>query len=308
MSQTLDNFTYESQNFTFPKNCIIYNNVSDFVKKNIKFIKKNNNIVVFLLNRLGGFGSALLMHIQNEIFLKYQNPNITVIPHFSQNSELFKYHEECCPNSFFLYFENKICNNIRNKKIFIVRASEIKELPFYNYCVPIVNNYVNLSFIKYFNNNYELKIGENIKNYIQDLRNKNNMPLIGIHIRSIFQKKLEYSDYLKVSIDDRLQKLSETLNNKYDNYTTFIATDVESYITLVKKYLKNVCYLDYISRIENDYTDSIPLLENHKGFKLGSDILYDCLGLSLCDEIYVSGSNVPFIVSLLNENIKMQEY
>ena len=88
----------------------------------------------------------------------------------------------------------------------------------------------------------------------------------------------------------------------------FIATDVKSYIPLLQKYFKNVYFIDFISRIENDTADSIPLLNKYKGFKLGSDILYDCIALSLCDEIFVSGSNIPFIVSLFNKDIKIDDY
>ena len=308
MNYYIDKYTYESQNVIKTSKYFVYDNVSIFFSKNKNILKNNNNIVVYLLNRLGGFGSALLMHIQNSIFLKYINPNLTIIPHFSENSDLFKYHQEGCANSFFLYFINKKQVNIRNKLIFFVRASEIKEIPFYKYCTPIVSNINNLSFIRYFNKNYELKIGNNIKEYVNNIKKDSSLPLIGIHIRSIYQKKLEYSKYLQTSLNTRLQNLSIKLNEKYENYNMYIATDVESYIPLSKQYFKNVHFLEFISRIENDMTDSMPILNKHTGFKLGSDILYDCLALSLCDEIYVSGSNIPFIVSVLNEKIKMNDY
>jgi hypothetical protein len=299
--------TKKAENFKKPIGLEIYETVSIFVKKNKNILINNNNIVVYLLNRLGGFGSALLMHIQNSLFLKYINKNITIIPHFSENSDLFKYHEETCVNSFFLYFKNKKKLDITNKYIYFVRASEINEIPFYTYCMPITNNINNNYFIKYFNNNYELNIGDNIKEYISKIRIL-NIPLIGIHIRSLYQKKLEYNHYTIISLEQRIQKLSIILNKTYSNYVLFLATDVIEYIDLSKKYFKNVYFLDFINRIPNGETDSVPLLDKYKGFKLGSDILYDCLGLSLCDKIYLSGSNIPFIVSMLNPNINMDEY
>jgi len=83
MSYFIYKNTYLSQNLVKNVNTYVYENVSIFSKQNIKILKNNNNIVIYLLNRLGGFGSALLMHIQNSLFLKYINPNLIVIPHFS---------------------------------------------------------------------------------------------------------------------------------------------------------------------------------------------------------------------------------
>jgi hypothetical protein len=85
-----------------------------------------------------------------------------------------------------------------------------------------------------------------------------------------------------------------------------IATDVHPYIHAAKQVFGTVHYLSDISRIHNE-EDSIPQL-NDVGFKLGSDILRECLALSLCDVIYMSSSNIPFLVSMLNPTCKMIEY
>ncbi len=66
-------------------------------------------------------------------------------------------------------------------------------------------------------------------------------------------------------------------------------------------------YLPDIKRISNE-GDSIPQLESYKGFILGKDILSECLLLSLCDHVFVSISNIPYIITLLNPNISLEEY
>ena len=47
--------------------------------------------------------------------------------------------------------------------------------------------------------------------------------------------------------------------------------------------------------------DSIINLKEFTGFKLGSDIIYDCLSLINCDIYYVSVTNIAFITSFINE-------
>jgi hypothetical protein len=89
-------------------------------------------------------------------------------------------------------------------------------------------------------------------------------------------------------------------------YNVFIATDVNAYLNYSKSLFKSVYYLDFISRIDNE-NDSVPQLQE-VGFKLGSDILYDCLALSMCDRTYLSNSNIPYIVAILNPDLPTIEY
>ena len=163
----------------------------------------------------------------------------------------------------------------------------------------------------HFIDNFEIRIGENIREYIKSIKTSSpTKPLIGIHIRSINQKLCHDTDYLKINIDDRLRIVKQKLDQEYNNnYTLFIASDVELYI---KKCLElfgetNVKYLNTINRIFNE-GDSIPQLERYKGFKLGSDVLYECTALSLCDKVYVSNSNIPLMIYMLNPSVPMEEY
>ena len=69
--------------------------------------------------------------------------------------------------------------------------------------------------------------------------------------------------------------------------------------------------MDYDQIIKDDQIlllDSSIMLRNYKGFKLGSDILYDCLALSLCDEFYTRKSNIAFITSFVGNNINGKRY
>lgn len=117
----------------------------------------------------------------------------------------------------------------------------------------------------------------------------------------------------EVNLESKLLKIKNILDNKYKNYNIFFVTDVLEYINLAKKIFveKEVYYNDFISRIKNDigekikigsYCDSIVNLEEYTGFKLGSDILYDCLSLVNCDNYYVSVTNIAFIASYINKN------
>jgi hypothetical protein len=75
----------------------------------------------------------------------------------------------------------------------------------------------------------------------------------------------------------------------------------------MKTLFGTIHYLDYIKRIYNE-GDSIPQLDRYSGSILGRDIMDECYGLSLCDKVYMSNSNVPFIVTMMNQEVDMEEY
>jgi hypothetical protein len=124
---------------------------------------------------------------------------------------------------------------------------------------------------------------------------------------------LECDGYLQVEFENRLLDVKRKIENNTPNAIIFIATDVELYITKMRELFgkggekDNVYYLDYIKRIYNE-GDSIPQLDKYKGYTLGSEIMDDCYALSLCDKIYISNSNIPFLVTLMNDTVKMEEY
>ena len=116
-----------------------------------------------------------------------------------------------------------------------------------------------------------------------------------------------------INIVSKLLKIKNILDNKYTNYNIFFITDVSNYVNIVKSIFTNntIYYNDFISRIANDtgekyslnnqYCDSVINLEKYTGFKLGSDILYDCLSLIHCDHYYVSVTNIAYITSYINK-------
>ena len=99
------------------------------------------------------------------------------------------------------------------------------------------------------------------------------------------------------------------IDQGYKPYNIFLATDVDSYIHMVSNIFKGfkIYYNNFISRIQQDTDknnktiDSIINLKEFTGFKLGSDIIYDCLSLINCDIYYVSVTNIAFITSFINE-------
>ena len=135
----------------------------------------------------------------------------------------------------------------------------------------------------------------------------NNSPIIGIHIRSIAQKKAHDPNYLNKYIDDRLLELKTKIEKQYSKYEIFIMTDVNHYIEKSKQIFDKINYFENIARIDNE-DDSIPSLGHLTGYKLGADIINECYALSLCDKIFVSNSNIPYIISLINPSIDMEEY
>jgi hypothetical protein len=169
---------------------------------------------------------------------------------------------------------------------------------------------INRNHSNYFKENFALRIGDNIINNINNIKKNTNLPLIGIHMRSILQV-MAHAYGRDINIESKLFKIKSTLDEKYANYNVFFVTDVSNYIDLAKSIFRenNVYYNDFISRIKNDtgekhkigaYCDSVVNLEEYTGFKLGSDILYDCLSLINCDCYYVSVTNIAFITSYIN--------
>ena len=289
----------------------IYKDIFELIEHNPIVTYGDKNIVYFV-NWPCGFGSALTVFLQNAYYLKQVNKKLILLPYFCKNSRLFKYHEESYNNSFFLYFKYKKqheLTDIKDYSVHFVQTWALGNLPGVVGKFPIKDENT-LNYMKYFTDNFEIRIGQNIREYITSIKQQTKKPLIGIHVRSIFQKIIECVDYLKISIDDRLKLLKEKLDKEYDNnYSLFIATDVELYIIKCKELFgdTNINYLKFIDRIFNEQ-DSIPQLERYKGFKLGSDILYECLALSLCDKIYISNSNIPFMIYMLNPSVSMEEY
>jgi hypothetical protein len=305
----LDSELLEYENI--PLKSRVYKDIFELIEYNPE-VTYNDKIIIYFVNWPCGFGSALTIFLQNAYYLKQVNKKLILLPYFCTNSELFKYHEESYNNSFFLYFKYKKHNEITNIKdysIHYVKSWHLSKQPFVTSKFPIKDENT-LYFLKHFIDNFEIRIGQNIRDYISSIKTQTKKPLIGIHIRSIIQKIIGCREYLSISIDDRLKIVKQKLDEEYKNsYTLFIATDVEPYIIKCKEMFVdiNINYLDFINRIFNE-GDSVPQLEKYKGFKLGSDILYECLALSLCDKIYISNSNIPFIIYMLNPSVIMEEY
>jgi len=265
--------------------------------------------IVYFKNNPYGFGSSITVQLQNMYYLHSINPNIICLPLFCENTNHFKYHDKSMHNSFFLYFKynyEKIIADIHNYTIYF---TNVTVLPFEHvtiqHRIPPIRHTPNDLMINYFRANFTLRIGDDVIEYINSIK-RPNVPLIGVHMRSLAQKRAHHPEYLTMSMYDRIKDLYTTIYAKYPNCVIYIATDVTTYIQHAISICGNVNYLDNISRINNE-DDSIPQL-TEIGFKLGSDILRESLALSLCDIIYVSNSNIPFLINLFNPDIEMIEW
>ena len=49
------------------------------------------------------------------------------------------------------------------------------------------------------------------------------------------------------------------------------------------------------------------LNDEQSGYKLGLDILNECFALSLCDKVFLTPSNIMFIISTMNPYIEKEE-
>jgi hypothetical protein len=266
---------------------------------------KQEKAIIFLINWPYGFGSCLTIHIQNEIFLTSINKDLIVLPHYSNNSRNFKYHDKSDHNSFFRYFEYNHTVDM-NRNIYFVKTVVFAQIPRITYKIPFLSDSTNREQVNYFLSNYTPIWNEKVRTYIQSIKIDKH-PLIGIHIRSIAQKHMEDDKYLLVDLEKRLQDLKKKIENQYPNAIIFIATDVYLYIDKMKTLFGSVHFLDYIKRIYNE-GDSIPQLDRYCGCILGRDIMDECCALSLCDKVYISNSNIPFIVTMMNREIELEEY
>jgi hypothetical protein len=118
---------------------------------------------------------------------------------------------------------------------------------------------------------------------------------------------MENEIYLQTNLENRLQNLKRKIENKHPGAIIFVATDVYLYIDKMKNLFGTVHYLNYIKRIYNE-GDSMPQLDKYKGYILGRDIMDDCYALSLCDKLYISNSNIPFLITVMNKRVQMEEY
>ena len=291
------------------ENVKINNEITDLsTVMNINNIDKVDNIIIHIVNGYSGFGSQLTLFMHMQSYINNINKNIICLPHFSLNSQNFKYHDDNYNNSFFIYFKRKIdIENLQNYKQYFVNTKVLDNYPFFEFSIPVISNLNNKKYIYLFIENfYYIKNKDVIKN-INDIK-LNNIPLYGIHIRSIRQKQSHDNNYLSISLKDRLINLKKKIEDKNNNYNIFIATDVNMYIDLSKEIFNNI-NIEYINNIEriNSEEDSIPNI-NIKGYKVGSDILNECYALSMCDKIYVSNSNIPYIISIMNPLVDMEEY
>jgi hypothetical protein len=285
-------------------NDTVYENVENLINTNSN-IKTDNNIIINIINGGSGFGSQLTIFMQILHYLKEVNPNIICLPHFSINISGFKYHENGYNNSFFLYYKRKIdVTNLENYKIYFANAS-VLNTPFFEAGIPPMKYESNNKYITHFNNEYELIKPASLIKTINELKK----PLIGLHLRSMAQKHAHDPEYLSVPYSDRLPSIKKKLDSEYGQYSVFVMTETNDNINLAKSIFGNdIFYLDNILRIDGN-EDIIPNLSiETSGYKLGVDILNECLAMSLCDKIFVTKSNIPIIISTINPNIEMEEF
>jgi len=283
----------------------VYRNINEFIECNKQF-KDEDKIIIYLINWPSGFGSALTVFMQNMYYLHSINKTAHVLPMFCMNTRNFKYHDTSLNNSFFKYFSYSVSHiDMSTHKIFFIYSMPIDGMPFFTGKIPPMQFSAAKEYICHFNKYFKVRIGDHIAGYINSIRS-NSLPVIGIHIRSLGQKHAHCPWYLSKSIKDRLVDLKLVLDAKWKKYNVFIATDVNFYINYAEEVFGTVHYIRDISRINNE-GDSIPQLSNI-GTNLGNDIIYDCIALSLCDEIGVSESNIPAIVSTFNPDARMIEY
>jgi hypothetical protein len=295
----------------------VYSDLSNLLHKNPNLY--TDECIIFCINGDTGFGSQLTLLSQYSLYLRKINPKIHCLGHFSNNSSNFKYHDTNYNNSFFLYFRYLKNVNENIKYYFVNTSTIVLSNEQYPFIIPQSIDGLNVDDIEinkqhsnYFKENFELKIGDDIINKINNIKMETSLPLIGIHMRSILQI-VAHSYGRDINIVSKLLKIKNTLDMKYTNYNIFFVTDVNNYINIAKTVFTNntVYYNDFISRIFNDtgekfsvnnkYCDSVINLEQYCGFKLGSDILYDCLSLINCDYYYVSVTNIAYITSYINK-------
>jgi hypothetical protein len=307
MERFIENITYD------PAKTPIYNNLQHLLSQRKAALSQETSIL-FFMNGDSGFGSQLTQYAQNAYFLyTHFNPRLYCYPYFYKNNDFFKYHEEkyAGKNTFFMYFRAARIPpaNTKIDNIYFIENRVYSYFPFFIYKTPPVSLEHNFKMLQHFYTSFNIRIGENVFNYINQIRENESGPVIGVHVRSAFQKRHHSGGYLETPIRMRLEKLHDRLKKAHgSNYTIFLATDTKLYIKWCIDIFGEgrVQYIENIERIENE-EDSVPNFKG-AGFKLGADILYDCLALSLCNYCYVSNSNIPFIINMLNLNVPMYEY
>lgn len=283
---------------------IVYENIESMLEHNPNIL--HDEAIIFLVNGNSGFGSQLTVLIQNNFHLKHMNPKLHCLGHFSVNATNFKYHEPDLNNSFFLYFSylKPIDEGIKyyfvNMNYLYYTQSFIQPQSIEGKNVDDIE--INKRYSEHFKEHYKLKIGHDIECKMQKLKADLQVPLIGIHMRSAYQI-LVHSFGRNSDIIGKFNKIKQELDAKYEKYKIFIMTDVNYYIDTSKTIFgeDNVYYNDFISRVCIDTDDSVLNMDAYCGFKLGSDILYDCISLINCDYYYVSVSNIAFIASFIND-------
>jgi hypothetical protein len=284
----------------------VYENINELTKE--VDLSKDDKIIVNLTNYVSGFGSQLTLIMQTSSFLNNINSNIICLPHFSKNMEGFKYHNEKYNNSFFMYYKKRQdIVNLFDYKQYFVKLGPMKDYPFYAGEIPVMENKDMKQQIKLFNDTYLFIKNEDVARKIDAIK-QNSQKLFGIHIRSAAQKKLEYANYLTVSIEERLRLLKKKLDDEHNDYLIYVMTDVNPYLKLAETIFNKICYFDGIKRTESENDIMIQLTNEESGYKVGSDILNDCYAMSMCDKIFVSNSNIPVIICTMNPDVSMQLY
>ena len=322
---SIDNFTINMKNIreieeayeTIDLTKIPEKKSLDELLSNPSFIKCKTPIIYYK-NGGSGFGSQLTLFTQFIECISKSIPNDSnaiCIPWFAFNSNGFKYAEPGVMNSFFLYFKainhNELSERIKNiENIFVFNNPNPIDscTPFVKTNVPLMAIPQNKAQIMSFRNHFKLKIGNDIRNEMKNIKIR---PLIGVHLRSDAQKIAHEMEYLqKGTAMQRFSNLKKTLDEKYKTgYSVFIATDTNLYLKNAKEIVKdNLYFIDNITRAEGE-VDSMPSIEKG-GYELGCNILSDCLALSLCDEIYISPSNIMYIVCYIGDdpNINIIEF
>jgi len=282
----------------------IYSTIQELLDT-IPSIKSDEKCVVCLLNGESGFVNQLTVISQNMNYLQSLNSEIIVIPCFNKNNKNFKYAEEGYQNSFFLYFKMKkhLKYPLSSYNKYFVNNFATNNYPnFHENIIPTIKDEDIKQCIFNFIENFEFIKNPNVEKEM----NKLKRPIIGIHIRSLYKKVLENPEYLSIPLDERLKKISESLQGT--DYSLFIMTDVDDYISLAKRVFgKEIYYIENINRIPTGDVDSMPSMTK-TGYELGADILNECYAMSLCDKVYVSYSNIPLLISIMNPYIDMMEY
>jgi hypothetical protein len=291
----------------YPVTGYVYPHVYELLHQNPQL--KREPAIIFLINWPYGFGSALSIHMHNDFFLTNMNKKLTVLPHFSNHTRNFKYYDRRENNSFFHYFKYNGQVDM-NQKIYFVNANIINNETKISYIIPVLKDDNNKRLISHFLQNYAPILDGSVKerlNCFAPFRVENKYELIGIHVRSIAQKHLENTEYLAIDLDTRLMHLKKKVATLHPNAVIFVATDVELYIKKMQKLFGEIHFLKDIKRIYNE-ADSVPQFEKYAGHILGRNIMDDCYALSLCDKVYISNSNMPFLITLMNSKVPMEEY